>query len=394
MAVDLKSLIYVDGSGFHYPDFNTILTALKDDYKSIYGNDVYLGADSQDGQYIASQAVSIYDLCNVFAAVYNSFSPLTAMRDALSRNVKINGIKRATPSYSTVDLVLVGVNGTVITGGKTTDAVDQVWNLPASVTIPITGTVTVTATSDTIGAVYAEANTVTRIATPTRGWQTVNNPVKATVGSPVEEDWELRKRRDTSVAIPSLSVFEGIIGSIADLPGVKRYRGYENDTAMTNADGIPGHHICMIVEGGVSASIAQVIARKKTPGTGTHGTTSVVVADRYGVPNTIKFYRPTPAVIGVTVNITSKTGWITATSDIIKAEIVKYLLSLEIGDDIIISKLGVPANLLNDKLYRDTFDVTSISIKKDAGMFVTTNITLAFNEMAFSTVADIILVIT
>lgn len=394
MAVDLKSLIYVDGSGFHYPDFNTILNAFKDDYKATYGADVYLGADSQDGQYIASQAVSVYDMCNVFAAVYNSFSPLTAMRDALSRNVKINGIKRAVPTYSSVDLVIVGVNGTVITNGNATDLVDQVWNLPASVTIPITGTVTVTATSATIGAVYAEANTVTRIGTPTRGWQTVNNPAKAVSGNPIEEDWQLRKRRDFSVAIPALSVFEGIVGSVADLAGVKRYRGYENDTGMANADGIPAHNICLIVEGGDSTAIAQVIARKKTPGTGTYGTTSIVVPDRYGVNNTINFYRPTAAVIGVTVNITSKVGWITATEAIIKDEIVKYLLSLEIGDDIIISKLSVPANLLNDKLYRDTFDVTAISIKKDAGLFVTTNIALAFNEMATSAIANIILVVT
>ena len=49
----LSDLITVDASGFHYPDYAAILSQLKTEYQAIYGADVYLEADSQDGQWLA-----------------------------------------------------------------------------------------------------------------------------------------------------------------------------------------------------------------------------------------------------------------------------------------------------------------------------------------------------
>lgn len=54
-----------------------------------------------------------YALCG---DVYNAFSPSTAQGAGLSSVVKINGIRRKTASYSTVDLRIVGQVGTIVTG--------------------------------------------------------------------------------------------------------------------------------------------------------------------------------------------------------------------------------------------------------------------------------------
>lgn len=388
----IADMVYVDSTGFHYPDYPTVLQYLKDEYKAIYGADVYLEADSQDGQWIAIMALAMFDSMQVAAAVYNSFSPLTAQTDALSRNVKINGIARLVASYSTADLRIVGVAGTVILNGQAEDVQSQKWNLPASVTIPVGGEITVTATAAEIGAISAAANTINKIATPTLGWQTVNNVAAATEGDPVESDAELRLRQTQSTMIPSLSVMEGIVGAVASLPGVSRYRGYENDTATTNADGIPAHSISLVVEGGTTQAIAEAIAAKKTAGTSTYGTTTYTTYDQYGVPNAINFYRPTVATIGVEVSLTALTGYLSTTGDLIKAALVDYIKTLQIGDDILISKLYVPANLSNIDL-GDTFNVTNIRIKKNAGSFGTSSITLAFNEIAESALANITLVV-
>lgn len=384
----ISDLIFVDQSGLHYPDYPTVLSYLQGEYRTIYGADTYLEADSQDGQWVAILALAMFDSMQVAAAVYNSFSPLTAQKDALSRNVKINGIARLVASYSTADLTIVGQAGTIILNGQAKDTLDQKWNLPASVTIPVGGSIVVTATAAEVGAVSAAAGTINKIATPTLGWQTVNNVAAATIGDPVETDAELRRRQTQSTMIPSLSVMEGIVGAVASLAGVNRYRGYENDTGTTNSDGVPAHAISLVVEGGTTQAIAEAIAAKKTPGTATYGTTSYTTYDQYGVPNVINFFRPTTATISIEVSLTARTGYLSTTADAIKAALVAYVADLLIGDDIYISKLYVPANLSNQAV-GETFDVTQIRIKKNAGSWVTTNLSLAFNEIAQTTLANV-----
>ena len=63
----------IDAAGIRAPQFADILTWLQDQYRAIYGADVYLEADSQDGQWIAVQALAIFDTLQVAQATYNSF---------------------------------------------------------------------------------------------------------------------------------------------------------------------------------------------------------------------------------------------------------------------------------------------------------------------------------
>jgi uncharacterized phage protein gp47/JayE len=378
----ISDLFFLNENGVVFPDYPTVLEQLKQEYRTIYGEDTYLEADSQDGQWVAVMALAMFDTMQVAAAVYNSFSPMTAQSDALTRNVKINGIRRLSPSFSTVDLRIVGQAGSIITNGQAEDTIGNKWRLPASVTIPVAGEITVTATAVEIGAVSAAAGTITKIATPTVGWQSVTNNAAASEGDPVETDAELRRRQTESTMIPSQTVMEGIIGAVSSLPSVARYRGYENDSDETDADGITAHSISLVVEGGDATDIAEAIANKKPPGTGTYGTTSVTVYDRYGVGNDIKFFRPTVATISVEVTLTDRVGYLSTTADLIKVAVAQYLEGLEIGDDVYITKLYVPANLLNNPTVANTFDVTNVRIKKNAGSFGTSNIALAFNEIA------------
>ncbi|WP_230972987.1 baseplate J/gp47 family protein [Burkholderia vietnamiensis] len=206
-----------------------------------------------------------------------------------THNVKINGIARKVASYSSADLVLIGQAGATITNGVAKDANGVQWLLPATVTIPPSGTITVTATCASIGEVSARAGTINQIATPALGWQSETDPADAAEGAPVEKDAVLRQRQTVSTALPSLTVLDGIIGAVANVPGVTRYVPYENDTDATDANGIPSHSISLVVEGGDATAIANAIAAKKTPGSGTYGTTAIIVADIYGRPTTIRF---------------------------------------------------------------------------------------------------------
>lgn len=384
----------IDANGITAPTYADVLDYLKDQYRAIYGPDVYLEADSQDGQLLAVFASSINDANAVAIAIYNSFSPATAQGAALSSNVKINGIARHASSYSTADLLLVGQAGTTITNGVAKDANGVKWALPASVVIPPAGQITVTATCQTIGSVSALAGSITQIGTPTLGWQTVTNPADAAEGAPVETDAALRQRQTISTALPSLTVLDGIIGAVASLPGVTRYAAYENDTDTTDANGIPEHSISLVVEGGDSAAIAAAIANKKTPGAGTYGTTSVVVLDVYGRPITIRFYRPSNAAITSTVNIKALAGYSTQVGDAIKQAISDYVNGVAIGGGLSGSVEWADAiTAANSVGGGTTFKLTALTLTGPGGPGAP-DVALAFNQAASCTPASITLNVT
>lgn len=386
MAV--SNLVYIDETGYHFADYPTFLEYLQDEYRAIYGPDVYLESDSQDGQLISVFAQALFDTAALGASVYNAFSPSTAQGVGLSRNVKINGIRRKIATNSSVDLVIIGQVGTTINNGQVDDTLGQRWLLPTSVVIPLTGTITVTAIAEGVGDISAAANTVNKIATPTLGWQSVNNPLAAVEGAAVETDFELRQRQRVSTALPSLTVLDGTIGAVANIEGVTRYRGYENDTNITDGDGIPPHSISLVVEGGDTQAIGDTIALKKTPGTGTYGTTSVLTTDQYGIPNTINFFRPTNVPITIEITLQALPGYTTGYEDQIKSGVAAMINGLRIGDDVYISKIYTPANLPGLEA-GGTYDIVSIEISRDGDPVAPANLTIAFNEAATSDVADI-----
>jgi uncharacterized phage protein gp47/JayE len=380
--MEVSDLVWIDETGYHYADYATFLQWRKEQYQAIYGADVYLEPDSQDGQLLAIQAKADYDFAAQGASTYNSFSPASAQGVGLSRVVRINGISRRAATYSTVDLDIGGTVGTTIINGVAKDSLEQKWNLPPSVVIPMAGTISVTATADQIGAVSAQANTITSIFTPTLGWQTVNNPSAATVGVPVETDAELRARQAVSTANPSLTVLEGTVGGVENVTGVTKVRGYENDTGVTDGNGLPPHSISLVVLGGSSVDVAQEIQLHKTPGTETYGTTSEIVYDSHLMPLEIKFYRPTLVTITIDLTITiDPVLWSSDYETLIKQEMAAYINGLNIGETVLITKLYAPA-YLNGSIAGQSYDVDTLEIGKNLDPPDVINIPIDFNELA------------
>jgi uncharacterized phage protein gp47/JayE len=383
----------ISAAGIEAPTYPEILASLQASYRLIYGADVYLEADSQDGQFLALIASAIHDTNSAAIAVYNAFSPATAQGEGLSRVVKINGLRRASPSRSSVDLRIVGQAGTVITNGVVRDALDQRWLLPASVTIPLAGEITVTATAEQLGAITALPNTVTTIATPTRGWQTVTNLAAAVPGAPVEADAALRRRQARSTSLPSVTILGGLIGAISALSGVTRMAAYENDTGAIDANGIPARTIAMVVEGGAGSAIAAEILKRKTLGTGTFGSSMVTVNDAAGVPRVVRFARPIGVTVQVEVSLTAFAGYTTLVGEAIQAAVAAHLNGLGIGDDALRGRIWSAATLPGDARGA-TFDVTQIRLRRGADPLAAGNVAIAWNEAAQCTAADVTLVVT
>lgn len=377
----------IDAAGITAPTLAEIRAYLVEQYQSIYGSDVYLESDSQDGELIDLFATSIHDANAAMVATYNAFSPTTAQGNGLSLNVKINGIARHVASYSTADLLIGGTAGTVITNGIARDSAGILWALPSEVVIPSVGQVAATATCQTVGDVAAAAGTITEIATPTRGWQTVTNPEAAIEGNPVESDADLRRRQARSTMIPSQTILEGIIGAVAAIPGVTRYDGIENDTGLTDANGIPAGAFSLVVEGGDIQTIAETIAAKKGAGTPTYGTTSASVVDAYGVTRTIKFMRPTNVPIAADIFVTARAGYTSNIGDQIRIAVAAWVNSLAIGEDVLLSKIFTPANLTGANAA--TFDISEIRISRDGALTSAASIPLSYFEAATCSADDI-----
>ncbi|EBT0315459.1 baseplate J/gp47 family protein [Salmonella enterica] len=397
MALNLDTLglsATVTAEGISAPDYQTILDTLTSYFQQIYGSDAYLEPDSKDGQMVALVALAVHDANNTAISVYNCFSPATGYGAALTSNVKINGIARKGATNSTVDLLLTGTAGTAITNGTVKDTNNVIWRLPASVVIGVDGAVTVTAICSNSGAVAALAGTITTINTPTRGWTSVTNPAAATVGAPAETDAELRIRQGQSVAIPSITPFEGVDGAIANIAGVTRHKLYENDTGKTDGNGLPPHSISAIVDGGDVTEIARTIRGNKGQGVRTWGKTSVTVPDKYGNPHIISFSRPTDVPVYGKITLKVFAGYTSQIGVQIQQAVADYINRLMIGDQVLLSRIYSPANLGvvsggNARYY----DIQELLIGKSPEAVAAANINIAYDESASCKPENIIITV-
>lgn len=394
MAFPLDTLAAaVTATGISAPPYSDVLLSLQASFRAIYGSDAYIEADSQDGQFLAVIAKAIDDCNQTAVSVYNAFSPATAQGAHLSTLVAINGMTRAVSSNSQATMLLGGTAGTVIVGGKVRDLSGRLWSLPPSVTITNLGTLTTTATCDELGAVAANVASLTQIATPTLGWQTATNTTAASLGAPVESDAALRRRQAAAVAQPSTTVLAGLQGALQSLPGVTRAQVIENDTNVATAEGLPPHSVTAIVLGGDANEIASTLLAKKSVGCYTNGTTLVSpVVDAAGIVYSIRYYVPTPVRIRVQVSITTMPNY---SSDIglqLRQAVVDFVNATVFGDDILYTRLYLPAMLFGTGSYQK-YEVVGLAIAKESGALGMTDIAIAFNEQPNCVLADVTLLV-
>jgi uncharacterized phage protein gp47/JayE len=378
----------ITASGISSPTYSEILEQLQNDAKAIFGNDIYLGADSQDGQLLAIFASALHDTAQNTVAGFNGFRPDFSTGAGLSSLVGHTGVTRRVASASQAVVTITGQAGTIITNGQVGDG-SQAWALPASVVIPASGNVAVTATCTSLGDVRALPGTITKILTPSLGWQSAANLVAATPGAPVESDAELRARRSVSVALPSVTTLAGVRAGILALPGVSACAAYENDTGVVDSRGIPEHSISMVVTGGNSANIAETISRRKCTGTGTFGAVTISVTNNVGITQPISYYTPAPKQVYLEVRIRALAGYSSASATLSQSAILNYITGLLAGDPLFISRLYLPAQLFGAN-GSETFELISIlASTSPGGPFLANDIPVQFFEECTSSLAGI-----
>lgn len=383
----------VSAAGISAPAYNDILQSLYASFKAIYGSDIYIAPDSQDGQWIAVIAQAIHDANSAAVAVFQSFSPAFAQGAGLSSLVQINGISRNVASYSTAVGTVIGQAGTVITNGTVSDAAGNLWNLPANVTIPTSGSINVTVTAQQAGAITAVIGQISNIVNPQIGWQSFTNIQPAVPGNAVETDAALRVRQYQSTAYPALTLRESIYSAVANVAGVTACTVIDNDTGMLSADGIPAHSIAVVVQGGDSAAIAAAIALKKPPGAQTYGDTSVLVYDSYGIPVRINFFILQQVPVYFVVTIRALQGYTAAVGVAIQNALAAYVNGLTAGVDVYLSQAQGVASLVGTAA-GSTFYITGFQVDAVNPPLSTGNLSIAFNQTAVCTASNVAIVVT
>lgn len=381
----------IDATGISAPPYADIYESLQASIASIYGSDIYIEDDSQDGQMLAIFAEAQDDTNGGIIATYNSFRPGFAQGAGLASVVKINGLEKQVPTNSQADVTIGGTAGTTINNGIVGDANSNQWLLPAQVIIDNTGAVIVTATCTTDGAIAAAPGSINVIVTPTAGWQSASNSAAAAPGAPVESDAALRVRQTVSTALPALSIIEGIEGALANIAGVIQLKIFENDTNTNDTNGLPPHSIAVVIEGGDATAIAQTIRLKKDPGTSTYGMTSILVEDAKGVPSVINFFLPNQVEISVTINIKALAGYTSSIGALIVTQAVNFINGEGINANEGLLSLSALSGACYNTGFSTTYNIISMQISRSPATPLPADLVIAFNEIPFATAADITL---
>ena len=380
----------IDSAGLHVPEYEDIKQRLLDSFRQIFGDDLYLGEDTQDYQMIAEFADCLDDVYSLIIDSYNSRDPNLATGTALDMIIALNGIRRIVATRSTVTLTLTGSVGAEIPAGSIVqDVAGYQWETNADAVIGDEGTADVGATCTGAGAVNAPVNSITQIMSPTAGWISVTNGVAAKAGQNTETDAELHDRRAKSVANTGVSVIEAIYGNVRALEGVTKERLYENTSGTTDANGVPGHSICVCVLGGDNNEIADTIFRKKTPGCGTYGNTTVSVQDVFGNSNSVSFNRPTSLALTIAITLHSFGGYNEGTAEQIKQNIVNYVSSLGIGDDLNVGLLWAPILAVNTDYQNPVCSPVSVTVNGESA-----TVALGYNQYPVCDPEDITITVS
>lgn len=289
-----------------------------------------LDPSTPDGLKLAHDAEVFGALDEVMQQAYNSKDPAKAVGYDLDVLCALTGTERSKGTPSNVTVTLTGTLGTVVAAGSIVKSrtAGTSWTIDQTVTLTA-GTATVGATCTVVGPTQADAGTLTQIATTVGGWTGVTNPSPATPGTDAQDDASLRIERNTAVGRPGNNQVDSTLGELYAVDGVRRVKAYENDTGVTDSNGLPPHSMSYIVDGGTDTGVAMAIYVKKNPGVTLYqaGTpVSVTVTSPKYPTNTkvIKFSRPIAVDMVIAVTVKNDGSLPSTVADEIKDAIVQF----------------------------------------------------------------------
>lgn len=207
------------------------------------------------------------------------------------------------------------------------------------------------------GKIILPYGIITKMIHNISGFDSVDNRLEPVYGRLEETDIELRQAYIAKSALRSNTMVDSILSELLNnVANIESASGYENDTDVTDARGLPPHSVEIIVEGGEEQEIASAILMRKAGGIWTHGSTKVSVPTAYGDAIDIRFNRPERLYVWLKVKLKGDSTRLPMNyADLTIASIVEDGSQMVAGTSLIIQ-------LLHEGIYGTVAGITRIDV--------------------------------
>ena len=373
-------------TGFRAKTLPVVQSELNDSLLNTISPTLNTQADSVVGQTVGIVSEQITQLWEQAQALYASLSPTFATGASLDHILALTGAKRLVATPTKVSLqVTLDPGATLLAGSQARSTTnDEIYETLAAVTNATASAAIfdVDAQALNTGPIFAAANTLTIIETPSVGWTAVNNPLDGITGTNDETDAEARARRIEILSLQGKATPEAIRANLLDVDGVTSTIVIENTTPVVDANGLPPHSFEAMVSGGEDQAIADRIWDTKAAGIQAFGTTIVGVTDSTGFGHSIGFSRPTDVdyyiELDVSINSSIFGGGQSATGvALVQEALADTGNALQIGEDILIVTFSCAALMVPG-----VTNATNIRIDTITPPVNTADIAVPFREIA------------
>lgn len=308
---------------------------------ALYANvsaELDLTANSLDGEFVGAVSGQARQLYELALALHGARSASQAEGEALDAICELTGTYRNPATYSTVTCAVAISSGTHAAGTLIAHPVGAPDRRFANTT-SISATGSYLFRAEVTGPQRADAGTLTVIAESVAGFDTVSNALDADLGAVEEGDASLRRRRVIELARAGGTTVDAIRADVLDVADVTLCTVYENDTDVTDGNGIPPHSVEAVVLGGTDAAVRAAVYGAKAGGIRAYGSNSGTVTDSQGNAHTVAFSRPSDVNVYVSATLTYLSGLYPGDAAI-KAAIADWAdANLSVGNDVLRARL-------------------------------------------------------
>lgn len=330
-------MLEINDKGIIVPDLNEIIDDLSSEYRDIYGQDIDLTPSSQDGQRVGLEAQARKDAYDTLAYAIQMHDPLQAVGKWADLIASLSGIKREDGKYTILPDVKITTDRVVnLNSGYIIEKDGNKWILEDGATL-LNGVNYLNFRSEFYGEVplvVGASLEPEQVVFGVKQIESTKTPIMGYLGQSTASMMTKRLRR---VARNNLNDREGIEASLLEVDGVVDALVLENNTNITDSNGVPAHSINAIVLGGSDEGVATTIFQKiKGGGCGTSGEVTHTIPYR-GADRITNFDRATPKDVMVVVTIVRAKNYTDIDEQPIKDAIAG--IDFMIGDDVVAGML-------------------------------------------------------
>jgi len=345
-----------------------------------FGADAQTGADKALGQIIDAPAPGVGDVYELIQACYDAWNVDNAEGVHLDNLCRLTGITRMPATYSTATLTLTGTPATTVPAGSRARVLGgAIFALDADATIGGGGTVDAAATATETGPLEASAGSITTIVDAVAGWTGVTNAADAEIGTDIETDTALRRRRRATLARGGSCTDQAARGALEALEDVTAAVVISNRSHSVDSYGYPPHSRTCVVHPSTAApaGIARAIWDHLSGGLYSNGDQDAVIEMVNADPMTVRWYWAAPVEIWWEVDITKGTAYPTNGDDLVEAAVLSYGNNLSVGDNVL------PIGAI-DSIFDNVPGISHIVVRvgRTVSPVGTVPVTVAINEVS------------